>query len=101
MLERWLDRDDITEDDLHEMTAEEEVLDWMVGSPLPAARRPDYLPESAWEAPGGGARRPLPPPAPPPPAWPLLVVGGVVATTGVGLFMVSMALLAAWVVVGP
>jgi hypothetical protein len=49
MLRRWLDGDDLTADDLDEMTAEEEVLDWMHRTPIPERRRPDWLPESAWE----------------------------------------------------
>jgi len=94
MLDRWLDRDDLTDEDLHEMTAEEEVMDWIVGSPVPAARRPSYLPDDGTME--SGPRAPLPPAPAPPPTWPLLVAAVVVAATGLGLFALSMGMLTAW-----
>lgn len=87
MFDRWLDRDDITTEDLADMTAEEEVLDWMVGSPVPAPQRPEWLADGEPWSPA--------PTLPPPPvrgkrpvsAWALVLGGfalGVFATVAVG-----------------
>lgn len=40
---QWLDRDELTADDLVPLTAEREVLDWMAETPVPQRRRPDWL----------------------------------------------------------
>ncbi len=85
MLDRWLERDDLSDDDLRELTAEEEVMDLMTGSPLPAVPRPDWLHDGEpWKVvPVRHARALPPPPSPTGPPW-ALAVAGAFAVAGLG-----------------
>jgi len=100
MLDRWLDRDDLTDEDLRELTAEEEVMDWMTGSPAaPATPRPGWLPEGRELSDPEPRDHGPPPPASTPP-WGLVVSGafavaalGVIGVTGVASLAVGFFLL--------
>ncbi|MCB9674148.1 MAG: hypothetical protein H6737_03475 [Alphaproteobacteria bacterium] len=48
-LTEWLDRDDVTEDDLVPLTAELEVYDWIRDTPVPDQQCPDWLPRHEWQ----------------------------------------------------
>ena len=62
-LTEWIDRDDVTDEDLVPLTAEVEIFDWIGDTPIPEQRCPDWLPEHEWsprlQRPQQGLNRPL------------------------------------------
>jgi len=60
-LSDWLDRDDVTDEDLVMLTAEREVYDWLHDTPIPQPSRPDWLPPEAEWAPRLSPRISRPP----------------------------------------